>query len=290
MGEDMALQETLKLTFNLTHLFPELKPDFEHSIKPVFALLEHATPLPETPLQSPTVQLINALTSLEPSNPTSTDIYPDEDPSRNTDVLIHILNFISTAYGPEEMEQHSPPLLLLTRRLFDTAPKDVKSSMQRQLLPTDEERDKPLGQSKTLFSRLLRLSMSSFTSSLRDSISGLMFELSDKNVDTFVKNVGYGFAAGFLTNSNISMSQPTASSTESSSSSRNINPVTGQYKDKEKEDDLPPMTDEEKEREAERLFVLFEKYVCLKHLRPGICADSAEQTQEERRCWCAESY
>jgi hypothetical protein len=259
----MALQETLKLVFNLTHLFPELKPDFEHAIKPIFALLGYATPLPETTLQPPTSQLINALTSLESTDTTSTDIYPDEDPSRNTDVLIYMLDFISTAYGPEEMEQHSPPLLLLIRRLFATAPEDVKSSMQRQLLPTDEEREKPLGQSKTLFSRLLRLSMSSFTPSLRDSISGLMFELSDKNVDTFVKNVGYGFAAGFLTNNNIPMSQSGPSSTEGgSSSARNINPVTGQYTDKETEDDLPPMTDDEKEREAERLFVLFERYTC----------------------------
>ena len=38
-----------------------------------------------------------------------------------------------------------------------------------------------------------------------------------------------------------------------------INPITGQRRDMEPEDALPEMTDEEKEREAEKLFVLFER-------------------------------
>lgn len=39
-----------------------------------------------------------------------------------------------------------------------------------------------------------------------------------------------------------------------------INPITGQYVSKEEKlPDLKDMTDEEKEREAERLFVLFER-------------------------------
>lgn len=38
-----------------------------------------------------------------------------------------------------------------------------------------------------------------------------------------------------------------------------INPITGQYVSSEKQPDLKDMTDEEKEREAEKLFVLFER-------------------------------
>ena len=38
-----------------------------------------------------------------------------------------------------------------------------------------------------------------------------------------------------------------------------INPITGQRRDMEPADVLPEMTDEEREREAERLFVLFER-------------------------------
>ncbi len=40
---------------------------------------------------------------------------------------------------------------------------------------------------------------------------------------------------------------------------KEINPVTGQRRDMEPEDPGPAMSDEEKEREAEKLFVLFER-------------------------------
>jgi hypothetical protein len=40
-----------------------------------------------------------------------------------------------------------------------------------------------------------------------------------------------------------------------------VNPITGQRRDKEEQVQVEEMTQEEKEREAERLFVLFERYV-----------------------------
>jgi hypothetical protein len=40
-----------------------------------------------------------------------------------------------------------------------------------------------------------------------------------------------------------------------------VNPITGQRLDREENVETEPMTQEEKEREAERLFVLFERYV-----------------------------
>lgn len=260
--EALALQEVLKLLFNLTHLFPSLKQDFESTIEPIFDILSEE-PLTQSPLQPPVAQLINALTSLDNTDSRLSNTYPEEDPSRNTDRLIQILDASAKTYQPEAMEEQAAPLILLIRRLYGTAPDDVKQSMQRQLLPTEQEREKPLGQSQSLFSRLLQLSMSSFTPSLRDSISGMMFELSDKDVDTFVKNVGFGYASGFLTNNGLPLAQPGSASVPSTNgtSARDVNPVTGQYLDSEKQDDGPPMTDEEKEREAERLFVLFERYV-----------------------------
>jgi hypothetical protein len=39
-----------------------------------------------------------------------------------------------------------------------------------------------------------------------------------------------------------------------------VNPITGQRLDAEDPSSQEPMTEEEKEREAERLFVLFERY------------------------------
>jgi hypothetical protein len=69
----------------------------------------------------------------------------------------------------------------------------------------------------------------------------------------FVHHVGYGNAAGFLLSKNI-MIQPS----NTSYLDKPINPITGQYYDNESPS-LSNMTDEEKEREAEKLFVLFER-------------------------------
>ena len=49
-----------------------------------------------------------------------------------------------------------------------------------------------------------------------------------------------------------------ASSSNTTYSDKSINPITGQYYDSELPT-LSDMTDEEKEREAEKLFVLFER-------------------------------
>ena len=101
-----------------------------------------------------------------------------------------------------------------------------------------------------------------------------MFELSDKDATSFVRNVGYGFASGFLMTHDLPIP---ANAAEGWSTGQNgeqaediaekvtnvdgneINPVTGQRRDMEPVDMGPEMTDEEKEREAERLFVLFER-------------------------------
>lgn len=59
-------------------------------------------------------------------------------------------------------------------------------------------------------------------------------------------------------NKGIPFDQP-ASHIQDDNGSEDINPITGQYVSEEKVPDLKDMTDEEKEREAERLFVLFER-------------------------------
>jgi len=260
----LVLQEVLKLQFNLTHLFPELAPDFASSVKEILNLLccqDYDSEALRRPLQPPVTQLLNALTSLDWSEVSLHDQYARDAPTGTIKVLMHILDKCVRAYSAEEMEKEAASLLVVLRQYYAAGDQDIKQCMQAELLPREHEREKPLGQSDTLFSRLLQLSMSPFTPTLRDTISGLMFELSNKDVDTFIKNVGYGYAAGFLANHNIPLGAPQAGgiSAVDESSSRHINPVTGQYVDQEEVDTSPPMTEEEKEREAERLFVLFER-------------------------------
>ena len=148
--------------------------------------------------------------------------------------------------------------------------------MRVLILPSNEERSKPLGRSDTFASRLLQLSTSPVAPNLRESVSGLMFELSDRNPTAFIRNVGYGFASGFLLSHDIPVPESLLrestlgakdSDVEDSGETltrvdgQDINPITGQRKDMEPVDTGPDMTDEEKEREAERLFVLFERQV-----------------------------
>jgi hypothetical protein len=137
----------------------------------------------------------------------------------------------------------------------------VHTSIRQKLLPTETDRTEVLGRSGSLPSWLLKNSTNPLAPSLRNTISDLLFDLSDNDASKFVENVGYGFASGFLFNRNIPIpgNASEAFSNASQSSDRPVNPVTGQFLDLERHPDEPEMTDAEKEREAERLFVLFQR-------------------------------
>lgn len=64
--------------------------------------------------------------------------------------------------------------------------------------------------------------------------------------------------ASVMARSGASRSSPRGGNT-STEGREDVNPITGQRLEEEDTPDLSSMTDEEKEREAERLFVLFER-------------------------------
>lgn len=81
---------------------------------------------------------------------------------------------------------------------------------------------------------------------------------------TLAAYVGYGNVAGFLFQKGIMGAPPAPGSSTSSTSAPSetadgmpINPITGVVQKQEQSG--PEMTDEEKEREAEKLFVLFDR-------------------------------
>ncbi|KAL6712220.1 hypothetical protein ACN47E_000097 [Coniothyrium glycines] len=259
--ELMALSETLKLIFNITHFHTALSPAFSSSIPHVFKILLRRS-IPNPPLDAPFNNLINVLLNLDLDNNTPA-VFPPSDPTINATHLTTLLDRSILAYPENELDTTVAPLLALLRRIYSFAPPAVQTALQSLLLPTPSERDKPLGKSNTLPARLLNLSTSAFTPTLRGSISAMFFELSDKDASTFVQNVGYGYASGFLMSNNIPMPEDavrahTASSSPSAASVP-VNPITGQRLDMEEKVEETPMTQEEKEREAERLFVLFER-------------------------------
>ncbi|KAK3987053.1 guanine nucleotide exchange factor [Cladorrhinum sp. PSN332] len=267
---DMALTETLKLFFNATQYAPNNNSSFEPAIPHIIAILR-SLDLPsqqtKSPLDPPFGLLINALMNLKFSSNTAKDaVYPPSSPSGVADRLIQLLVLSMKAYSNPDLEQIVSPLVCILSTVHENAPDPVQKSIRDALLPTEADREDVLGKADTLPSRLLRNWTNPEAPELGKAISHLYFDISDKDPNKFVKNVGYGYASGFLFQKGINIGPDAIGDGEEAEGSdgvreirRPVNPITGQFLDTEKPVQMPEMTDEEKEREAERLFVLFER-------------------------------
>ena len=266
--DELALTESFKLLFNVIQFCPEGRSDLNKSLAPTLKILTRLTIL-SRPIQSPLSNLINALLNLDLEAETSPPslLFPDPNSTHFVDRLIHILDLAVHGYKEAELEKCAVPLVTLIQRIYGLAPDKVKSFMQSQLLPSDTERMKPLGQSDTLPAFLLRITISPVAPSLRESISNMLFELSDRDAGRLVRNVGYGFAAGYLMSHSISLPEGALEEWKTADleaskvheDGHSINPITGQRRDMEGGEPEDDRTEEEKLREAERLFVLFER-------------------------------
>lgn len=259
------MTDTVKLIFNISKIHPSLADTFSVSIPSVLKIISRID-IPAKPLDGLVSHLINSLSVLDleqkkgkpfESNP----LFPTFDKNCNVDKLINILDQAVSAYRPEELEVKVIPLLHSLIIIHEIAPDGPRKYMQWLLLPEDD-RSQPIGQSDTLASRLLRLSTSPYPN-LKTCISELMFVLSEKDAENLTKKIGYGFAAGFLASRGLEIPQTAgeAFATNPNGLDPEVNPITGQRWTAEPKDSGPPMTTEEKEREAERLFVLFERCV-----------------------------
>ncbi|OJJ64011.1 hypothetical protein ASPSYDRAFT_38678 [Aspergillus sydowii CBS 593.65] len=262
--DELAFIDTLKLVFNVSKLFEDLAPTFSPSIPYIFKIISRID-IPLKPLDGLLGTLLNCLSTLDLENKKersyeSNPLFPTFNQNCNVDKLINILDQAVSAYDPLELETKAIPLLHTLVTIHELAPDGPRKYMQWLLLPDDNDRNRPIGQSDTLSSKLLKLSTMPYRN-LKIAISELMFVLSGKNAESLTKNIGYGFAAGLLASRgmDIPKSAGEAFSTNPEGLDPEVNPITGQRWDKEKEDTGPPMTQEEKEREAERLFVLFER-------------------------------
>ncbi|KAH8906265.1 hypothetical protein BR93DRAFT_969470 [Coniochaeta sp. PMI_546] len=254
--EDMALTETLKLLFNVTHFAPDRVTAFTPAIPHIVTILtKHDLPVSSTPLAPPFGQLINAFLNLKlDDKDAQSSLYPKNEPTAVADRLIQLLDMALIAYSDEELETSVTPTVSAIMAVYEHAPEDVRTFIRGKVLPTEEDRKQVLGRGNSLTSRLLRNSTNPLTPKLRDAISHLLFDLSDKDANKFVQNVGYGFASGFLFQNNLPIPESASEAYSSASGDeRPVNPITGQFIDTEKFAEMPEMTQEEKEREAERL-------------------------------------
>lgn len=265
--DDMALTESLKLLFTINHWYPEYQESFSKAIPSIIKIIRK-TKITQPPLQQPIRAALEALTNLDLQDKKNSDfgystLFPKLEGKANVEHIINILDAAIAFYPEKELDTNVAPVISLLRNIYKIAPENIKKFMEWLLLPSDDERKKPLGKSDTLSSRLLRLSTCPVAPTFRESIQGLMFELSGEDSSKFVRNVGYGFASGFFMNKGMTVPQNAfeafSTAGEDGNGGVEVNPITGQRKDFEPPDEGPPMSNEEKMREAEKMFVLFER-------------------------------
>ncbi|KAJ6104578.1 hypothetical protein N7523_010898 [Penicillium sp. IBT 18751x] len=260
--DELALIDTLKLIFNVSKIYPDLAVAFSPSIPHVLKIINRMD-IPTKPLEGLVSYLVNSLSVLDLEEKKSkvfesSPLFPKFNQNCNVDKLINILDQAVSVYSPEQLEEKAVPLLHSLIVVHEVAPDGPRKYMQWLLLPEDSDRSLPIGQSDTLSSRLLKLSTSPYPK-LKTGISELMFVLSGKDAENLTRRIGYGFAAGFLASRGMEIPQSAGEAYAENGGDASVNPITGQRWASEPQDNGPPMTMEEKEREAERLFVLFER-------------------------------
>lgn len=251
-----ALTETAKLVYSLVSQSADRAANFVQCSAPIIALLNRLS-ASTAMSEGCTTSLINALAAIDWSTIQEDDIRILT--TRLVSLLQASTNSSTTGATAAQVEAKLVPLVVVLRKIVHTGERSSVRELRERLLPADAERDKPLGTSDSLPSRLLRLQLAAAMPNLSEAVSGLLFDLSDRNALTFVRNIGYGHAAGYLMKHNIPAPDVAAADTSFHVGGAPVNPITGQRIDAETQRNSLDMSDAEKEREAERLFVLFER-------------------------------
>ncbi|KAL1919381.1 uncharacterized protein VTP21DRAFT_2074 [Calcarisporiella thermophila] len=281
----MVISELLKLLFNLMMNAPRCNniavdtKQYEsavESIRDVLLKIPPAEPIPMAPPHSHAVHALLNFPVLPPSLFTSPSDAPKSLREKDAAGSYAIVDFLIQALkatvehtlvdddddgcrGVADADELISPLALLMAKIA-TEDKAARSKMREKLLPDDTDRTKPLGKGKSFTHRLIQLLTCITLNNSREAMGELLFTLCDEDANVFAHRVGYGNAAGFLMSRNILIPQPGSDRAhDEPSEGRTINPITGQFDDCAPPVNLSEMTDEEKEREAERLFVLFER-------------------------------
>ncbi|KAI0751663.1 guanine nucleotide exchange factor [Daedaleopsis nitida] len=153
------------------------------------------------------------------------------------------------------------PLVVLITKLC-LADESSRRRMREWILPDDLDRTSPLEGRADLLGRLLRLLASVHHQKLKGAVGEMLYAVCDSDASILASYVGYGNVAGFLFNKGIMSAPPPPAGSSNASpptTTHNgvpINPITGVA---ERPAPTVEMSDEEKEREAEKLFVLFDR-------------------------------
>ncbi|KAJ2392042.1 hypothetical protein GGI05_002782 [Coemansia sp. RSA 2603] len=155
----------------------------------------------------------------------------------------------------------TPVTLVLVRLMAEHI--DVRERILERVYPqaNKTEYNKLPEDRSGISGRLVRLLSIPQGGMLPGAIGDFLLTLLSQDVKQFIMATGYGNAAGYLLARGIDIPTDVLKEVGSGLADQNpVDPVTGRAFDQEEIDrELAAMTTEEKEREAERLFVLFER-------------------------------
>ncbi|XP_044192853.1 synembryn-A isoform X1 [Thunnus albacares] len=273
--------EILKILFNITHSIHRQEPSeddaalYRHLVAILRLCLMRKCLLTDDTdeLQGHTVNLLSALPLqcldvllMVPLQPNS-----EQCQGVNMDCVHTLLMFMERRLelGDKIKEKLTPILNLLTESC--RAHKETRHYIRKHILPPLKDVSHRPEEGSTVKSRLIRL-MTHLDTDVKHCAADLIFVLCKENVRRFVKYTGYGNAAGLLatrgllggqgsrtSSSDAQYSSDSDSDTEEYRQVKDrINPVTGRV-EVEQPDPMEGMTEEEKEEEAKRLIMLFNK-------------------------------
>ncbi|GAA5919984.1 hypothetical protein JCM1841_004412 [Sporobolomyces salmonicolor] len=197
-----------------------------------------------------------------PPNPKQ---YSSKEKRRKLEPPVHPDEWIPTGQGePSKIEEMLGPIMLLLRKMSMLG--DANEAFRRRIFPRSIDRSLPLDRHSTLTGHLVRLLSSILLPNTAYGVGEFLYNLCDRDPEKLCHAIGYGNASGFLQNRGElipppprAQDAPTAPPAGTSTAPpRPVNPITGAFDPPEDPDDVP-MSEAEKEREAERLYTLFDR-------------------------------
>lgn len=145
------------------------------------------------------------------------------------------------------------------------------------------DRTLPLDRQTSMAGYLVRLMSSVLLPNTAFGVGEFVYNLCDRSPEKLVQTLGYGLASGSLQNRQELIPPPPATTSEARNgdTASLVNPITGALRTESDEpSSAASMSDDEKEREAERLYILFERMT-----RTGVMSaeNPVNQAQREGR-------
>ncbi|KAI9599452.1 guanine nucleotide exchange factor synembryn-domain-containing protein [Syncephalis fuscata] len=272
LSEDISEEERKRLALEYVQRKVALK--FERLLPFILNMLLNWRPLTTgNPLVPPYSHAVHALLHFPVVEPLKSIWFPPTatHPYAMVDQLIYIANLTVSERnldGGTNERQIDEELLPLITLLVSLARGDVESKLRLKeaFTPDNIDRTNPIHQGTSLAARIIRAMTAPFLTRSRNMVSEFLYILHDENPDALVERVGFGNVAGFFVMRGIQFKPPAQSSMVDTATGQPVNPITGQRLDSQARASSSKtgtasgeMTQAEKEREAERLFVLFDR-------------------------------